>query len=75
MAAGPYLMVDVLGRSALEFSLWFALLTFTFMGANLAAGRISARVGTRPHGLARQSLLSLSRWRVLLVSHPQRCSA
>jgi DHA1 family bicyclomycin/chloramphenicol resistance-like MFS transporter len=46
MAAGPFLMVDVLGRSALEFSLWFALLTFTFMGANLAAGRISTRVGT-----------------------------
>ncbi|MEQ9448781.1 MAG: hypothetical protein RLN70_07700, partial [Rhodospirillaceae bacterium] len=45
MAAGPYLMVDVLHRSALQFSLWFALLTVTFMGANLAAGRISARIG------------------------------
>jgi len=45
MAAGPYLMVDVLGRPALEFSLWFALLTFTFMGANFAAGRVSARIG------------------------------
>jgi DHA1 family bicyclomycin/chloramphenicol resistance-like MFS transporter len=45
MAAGPYLMVDVLGRSALEFSLWFAMLTFTFMGANFVAGRVSSRVG------------------------------
>ena len=45
MAAAPYLMVDVMGRTALEFSLWFALLTFTFMGANMAAGRVSARVG------------------------------
>lgn len=45
MAAGPYLMVDVMDRSALEFSLWFALLTFTFMAANLAAGRVSSRIG------------------------------
>ncbi len=54
MAAAPYLMVDVMGRTALEFSLWFALLTFTFMGANMAAGRVSARVGLDPHGPARQ---------------------
>ena len=59
MAAGPYLMVDVLGRPALEFSLWFALLTFTFMGANFAAGRISARVGLDRMVLL-GSLLSLS---------------
>jgi DHA1 family bicyclomycin/chloramphenicol resistance-like MFS transporter len=59
MAAAPYLMVDVLGRPALEFSLWFALLTFTFMGANLAAGRISARIGLDRMVLL-GSLLSLS---------------
>lgn len=59
MAAGPYLMVDVLGRTALEFSVWFAMLTFTFMGANFAAGRISARVGVDRMVLL-GSLLSLS---------------
>ena len=66
MAAAPYLMVDVLGRPALEFSLWFALLTFTFMGANLAAGRISARIGLDRMVLL-GSLLSLSGGVLFLV--------
>lgn len=66
MAAGPYLMVDVMNRSALEFSLWFALLTFTFMGANMAAGRISARVGLDRMVLL-GSVVSLSGGVVLLI--------
>ncbi len=45
MAGAPYLMVDVLGRPAIEFSLWFALLTFTFMAANYVAGKVSSRIG------------------------------
>jgi len=45
MAGAPYLMVDVLGRPAIEFSLWFALLTFTFMAANYIAGKVSSRIG------------------------------
>ncbi len=45
MAAGPYLMVNVLDRSASEFGVYFAIVTFIFMGANFTGGRLSARVG------------------------------
>ncbi|MDA0369162.1 MAG: multidrug effflux MFS transporter [Proteobacteria bacterium] len=66
MAAGPYLMVDVLHRPALEFSFWFALLTFTFMGANFAAGRVSSRVGL-DRMVFFGSLISLSGGVLLLI--------
>ena len=45
MAAGPYLMVNVLDRSASEFGAYFAIVTLIFMGANFVGGRVSARVG------------------------------
>lgn len=45
MAAGPYLMVNVLGRSASEFGAYFAIVTVIFMGANYLGGRLSAKVG------------------------------
>ena len=45
MAAGPYLMVNVLDRSVSEFGAYFAIVTLVYMGANYAGGRLSQRVG------------------------------
>ncbi len=45
MVAGPHLMVEVLGRPATEFGVFFAIVTFVFMAANYLGGRLSARVG------------------------------
>ncbi|MGH9172847.1 MAG: hypothetical protein ACRD1H_00750, partial [Vicinamibacterales bacterium] len=45
IAGAPYFMINVLGRSATEYGLWFILISAAFMLGNLVAGRISARVG------------------------------
>jgi len=45
MAAGPYLMVEVMGRPATEFSLYFALVTVVYMAMNHVGGRLSPRFG------------------------------
>lgn len=44
-AGAPYLINDVLGRPALEFSIYFAILSLFFMLANYLAGRYTRRVG------------------------------
>ncbi len=44
-AGAPYLITDVLGRPALEFSLYFAVLSLFFMLANYLAGRYTRRIG------------------------------
>lgn len=41
----PYLMIDVLQRSALEFSLYFAIVSLLFMAASFLAGRYTRRIG------------------------------
>jgi MFS transporter, DHA1 family, multidrug resistance protein len=45
IAGAPYFMMNVLGRSATEYGLWFMLVSAAFMAGNLVAGRISGRVG------------------------------
>ena len=45
IAGAPYFMMNVLGRSATEYGLWFILVSVAFMAGNLVAGRISTRVG------------------------------
>ena len=45
IAGAPYFMMNVLGRSATEYGLWFILISAAFMAGNLIAGRISTRVG------------------------------
>ncbi|HEX2479378.1 MAG TPA: multidrug effflux MFS transporter [Geminicoccaceae bacterium] len=45
IAGAPYFMMDVLGRSATEYGLWFILVSAAFMAGNLVAGRFSARIG------------------------------
>ena len=45
IAGAPYFMMNVLGRSATEYGLWFILVSAAFMTGNLVAGRFSARIG------------------------------
>ena len=45
ISGAPYFMIDVLGRSATEYGLWFILVSAAFMAGNLVAGRFSARIG------------------------------
>ena len=44
-AGAPYLITDVLGRPALEFSIYFGILSLFFMLANYLAGRYTRRIG------------------------------
>ena len=45
ISGAPYFMIDVLGRSATEYGLYFMLVSAGFMAGNLLAARITARVG------------------------------
>jgi MFS transporter, DHA1 family, multidrug resistance protein len=45
IAGAPYFMINVLGRSATEYGLWFILVSAAFMAGNLVAGRFSGRIG------------------------------
>lgn len=45
LAGAPYVMVEVLGRSPVEYGLWFVLSSFGYMAGNGLAGRFSERLG------------------------------
>jgi MFS transporter, DHA1 family, multidrug resistance protein len=45
IAGAPYFMIDMLGRSATEYGLWFILVSAAFMAGNLVAGRFSGKIG------------------------------
>jgi DHA1 family bicyclomycin/chloramphenicol resistance-like MFS transporter len=45
IAGAPYFMIDMLGRSATEYGLYFMLVSAGFMAGNLLAARITLRVG------------------------------
>jgi DHA1 family bicyclomycin/chloramphenicol resistance-like MFS transporter len=45
IAGAPYFMIDMLGRSATEYGLYFILVSGGFMAGNLLAARITLRVG------------------------------
>jgi DHA1 family bicyclomycin/chloramphenicol resistance-like MFS transporter len=48
VAGAPYVMVNVLGRPATEYGLYFIVLALAYMAGNYVAARISARVGMHP---------------------------
>jgi DHA1 family bicyclomycin/chloramphenicol resistance-like MFS transporter len=59
IAGAPYIMVEILGRSPLEYGIWFIVSSFGYMAGNGLAGRFSTRLGVdRMIGLG--TLLSLS---------------
>ena len=45
IAGAPYVMIELLGRSAGEYGLWFAVASAVYMLGNLVAGRMSERLG------------------------------
>ncbi|WP_421707334.1 multidrug effflux MFS transporter [Algihabitans sp.] len=45
LAGAPYVMVEVLGRSPVEYGLWFVLSGLGYMTGNGLAGRFSERLG------------------------------
>ena len=46
IAGAPYVMIELLHRSAGEYGLWFAVASAVYMLGNLVAGRMSERVGS-----------------------------
>jgi DHA1 family bicyclomycin/chloramphenicol resistance-like MFS transporter len=45
VSGAPYLIIDVLGRPALEYGLYFMLVSVGYMSGNFTAARITRRVG------------------------------
>lgn len=46
ISASPYIVVELLGRSATEYGLFFVVLTLGFLGGNFLSTRIAHRLGT-----------------------------
>jgi DHA1 family bicyclomycin/chloramphenicol resistance-like MFS transporter len=62
ISGAPYFMMNVLGRSATEYGLWFILVSIAFMVGNLVAGRISGRIGLDRMVLAGSLLAVAGSW-------------
>lgn len=45
LAFAPFLTVNIMGRSAVEYGLWFILVSFGYMIGNFLSGRYSMQVG------------------------------
>jgi DHA1 family bicyclomycin/chloramphenicol resistance-like MFS transporter len=45
VAGAPYYMVDILGRPATEYGLWFIVVSVAFMAGNFGAARLTPRIG------------------------------
>lgn len=45
LAGAPFVMVDLLGRSAVEYGLYFPLAALGYIAGNFGTGRLSARLG------------------------------
>jgi len=45
VAAAPYYMIDVLGRSATEYGVWFIVISLGFMAGNFVTARLTRRIG------------------------------
>jgi MFS transporter, DHA1 family, multidrug resistance protein len=45
VAAAPYYLIDVLGRSATEYGVWFIVISLGFMAGNFVTARLTRRVG------------------------------
>ncbi|MBH61557.1 MAG: multidrug transporter [Alphaproteobacteria bacterium] len=46
IAGAPYVMIELLNRTASEYGIWFAVASSVYMGGNFIAARISERVGS-----------------------------
>jgi len=46
LAGAPFLMVSVMGRTPVEYGLWFMLISLGYMTGNLLSGRLSQQLGT-----------------------------
>ena len=46
IAGAPYVVIELLHRSAGEYGLWFAVTSVVYMGGNFIAARVSERVGS-----------------------------
>ena len=62
ISGAPYFMMNVLGRSATEYGLWFILVSVAFMAGNLVAGRMSGRIGLDRMVLAGSLLAVAGSW-------------
>jgi MFS transporter, DHA1 family, multidrug resistance protein len=45
VAGAPYYMIDVLGRSASEYGVWFIVISLGFMAGNFVTARLTRRIG------------------------------
>jgi DHA1 family bicyclomycin/chloramphenicol resistance-like MFS transporter len=45
VAGAPYYMLDILGRPATEYGLWFIVVSVGFMAGNFCAARLTSRIG------------------------------
>ncbi len=45
LGGGPHIVVTLMGRSSAEFGLWFAVMSFGYMGGNFSVSRLSQRFG------------------------------
>jgi DHA1 family bicyclomycin/chloramphenicol resistance-like MFS transporter len=64
ISASPYIVVDLLGRSATEYGLYFLYLTIGFIVGTFVSTRISHRIGT-DRSIAAGLLLFIAAWAVL----------
>ena len=59
VAGAPYYMIDVLGRPATEYGLWFIVVSLGFMAGNFATARFGRRIGL-------DRMVLIGSWLVLL---------
>jgi DHA1 family bicyclomycin/chloramphenicol resistance-like MFS transporter len=45
LGGAPHIMIDVLGRTPMEYGLWFAIVSAGYMAGNFLSGRYTRRVG------------------------------
>jgi DHA1 family bicyclomycin/chloramphenicol resistance-like MFS transporter len=45
VGGAPHVVVTIMGRSSVEFGIWFIVMSLTYMAGNFAAGRWSAKYG------------------------------
>ena len=54
LGGGPYIVITQMGRSSMEYGIWFAISSLGYMSGNFAASRLSMR-----HGIERMILVGL----------------
>ena len=54
LAAAPFLMTDVMGRTPAEYGVYFIIVSIGYMFGNFLSGRFAQRAGVDPHDRHRQ---------------------